>query len=55
MTKKYVFDEDDIKEAIKKVYLDESKWYSYNIEQIEAENYYGDKYKTVIIEAIEQD
>ena len=55
MTKKYVFDEDDIKEAIKKVYLDESKWYIYNIKQIETESYYGGKYKTVIVEAIEQD
>lgn len=53
MTKKYIFNEDDIKIALKKTFLDQDVAYSYSIEQIDAENYYGDKYKTIIVEVTE--
>lgn len=53
MTRKYIFNEDDIKKALKETFLDQDIAYSYSIEQIDAENYYGDKYKTVIVEVTE--
>ena len=53
MSKKYIFNEDDIKEALKETFLDLNVAYSYSIKQIEAENYYGDKYKTVVVEVTE--
>lgn len=53
MTRKYTFTEKEIEEALKEKYLDPDKIYHFTIEEIEAENYYGDKYKTVIAEATE--
>lgn len=50
MTKKYIFNEDDIKLALKNTFLDKDGAYSFDIKEIEAENYYGDKYKTIIAE-----
>lgn len=53
MIRKYVFSEDDIKRALKETFLDQDAAYSYSIEQVDAENYYGDKYKTIIVEVTE--
>ena len=49
----YNFDENDIKEALKEKFLNNDKNYSIKIEQVEAENYYGDKYTTIIATATE--
>lgn len=49
----YYFDEKDIKEALKEKFLDKDKTYRIEVEQIEAENYYGDKYKTIVATANE--
>jgi hypothetical protein len=53
MTKKYVFNEREIREALKEKYLDKDTFYSFDIKEVEEENYYGDKYKTIIAEATE--
>lgn len=53
MTKKYVFSEKEIKEALKEKYLDQKTNYHFDIKEVEEENYYGDKYKTIIAEATE--
>ena len=53
MTRKYTFTEKEIEEALTEKYLDPDKIYHFTIKEIEAENYYGSKYKTVIAEATE--
>ena len=55
MTEIYKFDEDDIKKALRETFLDKDKDYIITIEEIEAENYYGDTYKTIVAEAIPWD
>ena len=53
MQTNYIFNENDIKKAIKEKYLDENKAYSITLKEVEAENYYGETYKTIVAEAIE--
>ena len=53
MTRKFIFSEKEIKKALKEKYLDQNTSYYFDIKEIEEENYYGDKYKTVIAEVTE--
>lgn len=53
MTRKYTFTEKEIEEALTEKYLDPDKIYHFTIKEIEAENYYGSKYKTIIAEVTE--
>lgn len=55
MTRKYIFTESEIKDALRDKYLDPNKIYSIDIKEVEAENYYGYTYRKIIAEATEFD